>query len=112
MHQALHLVAIGHIEEFPFVLAYAHVVELSDGRDFVVFAFEEVVDFLNGVPIVQHCVEINLLAEVVVKLAITTVFSLKVARIRHLKCEQRKVGQSVADVVGGEVFFHCLIGLR
>jgi len=107
LHQALHLVAIGHIEEFAFVLAYAHVVELSDGRDFVVFAFEEVVGFLNGVLIVQHCVEINLLADVVVKLAVAAVFALKVARIRHLKCEQRKVGQSVADVVGGERGCHC-----
>ena len=49
---------------------------------------------------------------VVVKLAVAAVFALQVARIRHLKCEQRKVGQSEADVVGGEVFFHCLIGLR
>ena len=36
LQQTLYLIAVGLIEKFPFVLTNAHVVELSDGRDFAI----------------------------------------------------------------------------
>lgn len=65
LQQTLHLVAIGHVEELAFVLAYAHIVEFPYRWDFVVFAFEEVVDVLHGVSVVQHGIEVDTLPEIV-----------------------------------------------
>lgn len=95
----------GHVQQwFAAVEAY---IDVAVGGDVTV-----------GVPVVGQIVQqlagvlegeilVLPLVVVVVKLAVAAVFALQVARIRHLKSEQRKVRQGVTDMVGGERGCHC-----